>query len=334
MNTSIKIGVVIPCYKETKHVLGVIDKIGSNIFKIYVIDDACPDHTGEYVEKYCKDSRVEVIYLSKNLGVGGAVISGYQMAMKSELDIVVKIDGDGQMDPRFIDYLIEPILSKTCDYTKGNRFFFIEDFKDMPKLRIFGNVVLSFINKLSTGYWNIFDSTNGFTAINKVALSKLPLNKIAQGYFFESDILFRLNCIHAVVLDIPLKAIYGDEASSLVISKIMHTFIASHTKNFFKRIFYRYFLRDFSFSSINLVFGIIFLFFGSTYGFLNFWKSYETNIPATSGTVMMAALPIICGFFMLLNFLSKDMNNMPNVPLSKRIDKNIKKTYNIYSSNK
>jgi len=321
LSTNIKIGVVIPCYKETAHILEVIDKIGPNIFKIYVVDDACPDHTGKYVELYCKDSRVEVIYLTKNLGVGGAVISGYEMAKKSELDIVVKIDGDGQMDPKFIDFLIEPIVSKTCDYAKGNRFFFIEDFKGMPKMRIFGNVILSFINKLSTGYWNVFDSTNGYTAINRVALSKLPLNKIAQGFFFESDMLFRLNSIHAVVLDIPLKAIYQNETSSLVISKIMHIFIISHAKNFFKRIFYRYFLRDFSFSSINLLFGIILLLFGSMYGIVNFIKSYETNIPATSGTVMMAALPIICGLFMLLNFLSQDMRNMPSIPLSKRIDK-------------
>src|SRR5690606_32001950 len=150
------------------------------------------------------DPRVRVIRHASNLGVGGAVITGYQAAIADGMDILVKLDGDGQMDASLIPDFIEPIINGEADYTKGNRFFDLEELRSMPRIRLIGNAVLSFMTKFSSGYWNLFDPTNGFTALHADVARYLPLSKISKRYFFESDMLFRLNTLRAVVHDIPM----------------------------------------------------------------------------------------------------------------------------------
>ena len=209
------VAVVIPCYKVKRQIINVLKKLSKkNINKIYVIDDFCPDKTYEIVNQYISENNVhniKVIKNENNIGVGGATKRGFQEALKDKNDIVVKIDGDDQMDPENIDKLIKPLLTNDFDFTKGNRFFNLSDLKGMPRLRIFGNAALSFLCKLSTGYWNIFDPTNGFLAINSKIIRLLPLEKISNSYFFEIDLLFRLSIIRARILDVPMKAIYKDE---------------------------------------------------------------------------------------------------------------------------
>jgi len=158
-----------------------------------------PDASGKFVKEHCHDLRVHVIYHESNLGVGGAVMTGYRAALKDGADIIVKIDGDGQMDASLISNFIEPILAGEADYTKGNRFFNLEEIRSMPGLRLFGNAVLSFMTKLSSGYWDLFDPTNGYTAIHVDVARHLPFNKISSRYFFETDMLFRLNTLRSVV---------------------------------------------------------------------------------------------------------------------------------------
>ena len=192
MIENLKIACVIPCYKERNHILDVLKKIPDIVDFIFVVDDNCPEKTGEIVLEKNEDLRVNVIFMEKNLGVGGATVAGYKEAIKYNADIVVKIDGDGQMDPLDLKKVITPIVSKKCDYTKGNRFFFVNDIKSMPKVRIFGNICLTFFSKFSSGFWEISDPTNGYTAIHQVALKSLDLDKISRGYFFESDILCKL----------------------------------------------------------------------------------------------------------------------------------------------
>src|SRR5262249_39074317 len=155
----------------------------------------------------------------QNQGVGGAVMSGYRAAIADGMAVVVKVDGDGQMDGSLIPYFVAPIINGEADYTKGNRFFDLEQINQMPPMRLFGNAVLSLMTKLSSGYWNLFDPTNGFTAIHVDAARHLPFDKISKRYFFETDMLFRLNTINAVVVDVPMDASYGDEVSNLKISK-------------------------------------------------------------------------------------------------------------------
>jgi dolichol-phosphate mannosyltransferase len=187
------LSVVIPCYKVTRHIMGVIESIPPIVERIYAVDDCCPDKSGEYIKAHNKDPRVRILAHEKNEGVGGAVMTGYKAAIADAMFIAIKIDGDGQMNPMLIPDFIEPIINGEADYTKGNRFYNLEEIHQMPKVRLIGNAVLSLMNKLSSGYWDVFDPTNGYTAIHVDVLGRLPFDKISKRYFFESDMLFRLN---------------------------------------------------------------------------------------------------------------------------------------------
>lgn len=312
------LAVVIPCYKVTHHIMAVINSIPDIVERIYAVDDCCPDKSGEYILTHSNDPRVKVLFNEKNKGVGGAVMAGYCAAIEESMYIAVKVDGDGQMDPALIPEFIEPILSGEADYTKGNRFYNLEEIHQMPKVRLFGNAALSLLNKLSSGYWDVFDPTNGYTAIHVDVLKKMPFQKISERYFFESDMLFRLNTLRAKVVDIPMDAHYGDEESQLKIGKIIGDFTKKNIKNTYKRIFYNYFLRDMSLASIELVIGFLLLNFGAFYGVFHWIKSAQGGIATPTGTVMLAVLPIVIGVQLLLSFLAYDIENVPRRRIHKR----------------
>lgn len=321
MRKDMKVAVVIPCYKVKKHILDVINNIGNEVAIIYVVDDKCPELSGEYVQQNCIDPRVKVIFNNENKGVGGAVISGYLASLEDNVDIVVKLDGDGQMDPSLIGDFINPISKEFADYTKGNPFYDVESLKPMPKIRLFGNTVLSFMTKFSSGYYNIFDPTNGYTAISSFALKKINLDKLSKRYFFESDILFRLNLINAKVVDVPMDAIYEDEESNLHIKKIVFPFLKGHLKNAIKRIIYNYYLRDFSVASIELFSGLLLSMFGVLYGLFGWYRSIFLNELASGGTVMLSALPIILGMQLLLGFIQADIERQPKNSITELFNK-------------
>jgi glycosyltransferase involved in cell wall biosynthesis len=310
-----KIAVVLPCYRSKCHVLDVINNIGTEVHLIVAVDDACPEQTGAHIEKHCTDQRVTVLRNENNQGVGGAMIHGFSVALERGADIVVKIDSDGQMDPRYLPQIVHPILAGHADYTKGNRFYNIEDVRAMPKVRLFGNAGLSFLTKLSSGYWDVFDPTNGYTAIHRVALDMLPLHKIDRRFFFESDMLFRLSLIGAVVMDVPIAANYGDESSNLKIGRVFLSFLFKNLRNFLKRLFYRYYLRDLNIGSLELVFGIAFLAFGLLFGVTKWVSAVGAGREASAGTVMLAGLPIIVGLQMILGFFAFDLAAVPKTPL-------------------
>lgn len=312
-----RIAVIIPCYRVTNHVLDVIAKIGLEVSIIFVVDDCCPENSGDFVKESCTDDRVIVLHNPRNQGVGGAVMTGYKAAIEAGADIIVKIDGDGQMDPSLIPDFIEPILTGEADYTKGNRFFYLEEIRAMPKVRLFGNAVLSFMTKLSSGYWDLFDPTNGYTAIHADVARHLPFEKISHRYFFETDMLFRLNTLRAVVVDVPMDAHYGDEVSNLKVSKIVGEFLIKHIRNFLKRIFYNYYLRDMSLGSIELPLGLLLLLFGIGFGICHWMNSFQEGIATPVGTVMLAMLPVLMGFQLVLAFLSYDISNVPRRSLHK-----------------
>jgi len=191
------IAVVIPCYQVEAQILGVLSAIGPECQAIYVVDDHCPEGTGDRVEADCRDPRVRVVRNDRNLGVGGATLAGYSAALADGAEVIVKLDGDGQMNPALIPHLVRPILEGDADYAKGNRFFELDGLEQMPRARLIGNSLLSFMSKLSSGYWNIFDPTNGFTAIHGAVARRIPVAKLSPGYFFESDLLFRLGILRA-----------------------------------------------------------------------------------------------------------------------------------------
>ena len=313
---NLKIAVVIPCYKVTKKLLEVIEEIPDFVQTIYVVDDACPIlSVDNIVKKNCFDKRVRILKNEINLGVGGAVKHGYIKAIEDNQDIVVKIDADGQMNPKLIDTFVLPIINKSADYTKGNRFYDLDALKQMPKVRIFGNAAVSFLNKFASGYWSIFDPTNGYTAIDVKVLKILPLDKISNRFFFESDMLFRLGAIRAMVKDIPMQAVYGDEVSNLKIRQIIGEFALKYFCNFWKRVFYNYLLRDFSIASVELLFGILLVAFGICFGGFSWIKSVSTSELSSAGTVMLSGLPVILGTQLILNFINYDILMQPKIAL-------------------
>ena len=311
-----RVAVTIPSYKVRAHVLDVIARIPPKVQRIYVVDDKCPQHSGELVEEQCRDPRVRVIFHEDNQGVGGAVSTGYRAAIEEGMDIVVKVDGDGQMDPALIPHFTRPIERGRADYTKGNRFYRPESLKGMPPIRLFGNAALSFINKLSTGYWSIMDPTNGYTAIHTSVLREMPLHKLEKRYFFETDMLYHLNTMRAVVHDVPMDAVYADEESSLKVSKVLPEFMVKHVNRFFKRYVYLYLLRDFNIGSLYSLLGVVLCGLGVVFGGWAWLRSLTTGQPATSGTVMLAALPLIIGIQFLIAFLHHDVERVPSQPLS------------------
>lgn len=305
-----KIAVCIPAYKVKSHIVETVSTLPEEVEVIYVVDDRCPEQSGQHLKDNCQDPRVRVLFHEENKGVGGAMVTAYKELLKEQkANIAIKMDGDGQMDPKLIPTLIQPILDDKADYVKGNRFFQIGGLAEMPKIRLFGNSMLSLINKFVNGHWHIMDPTNGYTAIHTDVLRSVELDKIDQRYFFESDMLFRLGIIKARVKDMPMEAKYEDEESSLSISRVLFSFPPKYINRFLKRIFYCYFLRDFNAGTIQLFSGVILFLFGVIFGGLNWLESIQLNQEASAGTIMLAALPTILGFQLLLGFLNYDIQN-------------------------
>jgi dolichol-phosphate mannosyltransferase len=302
------VAVVIPCYRVTRHILDVIAGIGPIVDRIYVVDDACPDGSGDLVRHRCQDQRVRGMTHDMNQGVGGATMTGMRQAIADSATIIIKMDGDGQMDPSKLPILVNMIQSGEADYAKGNRFFDPTSVRAMPPARLIGNAGLSFLSKLSTGYWQSFDPTNGYFAIHADVARMLPFQKLDRRYFFESDMMFRLSTVRARVVDVPMPAIYGDETSHLNPARSILPFAAAHLRNFIKRIGYNYFLRDFSLATAQLVMGFILILFGLTFGLLNWGTSMSG---ASAGVVMMAGLPVLLGMQLLLAFLAYDIQSSP-----------------------
>ncbi len=305
------IAVIIPAYKVSQQILGVLSKIGPEVDQIYVVDDACPEKTGKLVSEKCRDSRVRVIQNEINLGVGGAVKAGFSAALGSGAKVLVKVDGDGQINPSLIPQLVAPLLEGSADYTKGNRFFSVEKIREMPTIRILGNLGLSFFSKLSSGYWDVFDPNNGFIAIRSETADRLPFTKISNRYFFESDMLFRLNLTRAVIVDVPMEPVYGEEVSNLKVFSSFFEFSFKHIRNFLKRILYNYFLREFNLASIELLLGTSLLTFGILLGGRGWIQSLNTGVPTQTGTLILTAMAFLSGLQLLLGFFAYDISNIP-----------------------
>jgi glycosyltransferase involved in cell wall biosynthesis len=297
----------------------VIDRIGPEVTAIFAVDDACPDRSGDHIRARCRDPRVQILCHDTNKGVGGAMMTGYRAALAVGAEIIVKIDGDGQMDPGLLPLIVGPVANGDADYAKGNRFHSIWNVREMPALRLIGNSALSFLTKLSSGYWSIFDPTNGYTAIHADALRRIEFANVSERYFFETDMLINLGNVRAVVVDVPMEARYGDEQSNLKISQVLGQFLRKNLKELLKRILYTHFMRDFSLASAEFLVGTAMIGFGTMFGAAAWYRSVVSGEVASTGTVMLATLPIILGFQLLLSFLGFDMQNEPRRPLQSTI---------------
>lgn len=313
----ISIAVVIPCYRVEDHIETVIQTIPSYVRHIIVVDDASPDNTAERVERLMtEEPRLVLIRHKQNRGVGGAMISGYRKALELGAEIVVKMDGDGQMDPSYLPSLIIPLVEGKADYTKGNRFHDFTALSQMPRVRQIGNIALSFLSKLATGYWTIFDPTNGYVAIRATVLRMIPLETIDPGYYFEISMLGALYLLGARVLDVPIPARYGTEKSNLSLRRVFLNFPPRLLFTFLRRIILRNFLYDFSMLSIYLLSGIPLILFGLIFGISKWIKYANLGIPAPTGTVMLPTLSLILGIQFLLSAIEIDLRNVPQTPLS------------------
>lgn len=315
-----RVAVVIPCYNVAATIAGVLASIGPEVARIHCVDDASSDDTARIIAALAEnDRRIALVSRTANGGVGAATVAGYRAALAEGADLIVKLDGDGQMDPRHIPRFVAPLLDRSADYVKGNRFFNIATVQSMPAARILGNAGLSFLTKLSTGYWTLFDPTNGYTALAANVARTLPLDQLHPRYFFESDLLFRLAVNRAKVIELPLMSTYSGERSHLSELRCLLTFPLLHLRNFLKRIAYNYFLRNFSIASVNLLAGVALTLFGLIFGLGQWMRSAEFGMAATPGTVMLSALPFLLGIQFLLSFLAHDIAMTPAEPLQNRL---------------
>lgn len=312
MHKNHKISVVIPTYKAKQHIDDVVNGLPEWIDNIIVVDDVCPEKTGQYVQdKYKDDNRVVVIFKEINEGVGGATITGYKKSLELKSDITVKMDSDDQMDSSYLEVLIEPVINNEARYAKGNRFVDFKALRSMPRMRLMGNSALSFMVKAASGYWNIMDPTNGYTAISSVALSKLNLDKISKRYFFESDMLINLNIQNTVIQDVPIPARYGDENSSLSIWNTAFKFPPRLLRGAIKRFFFKYLIYDFNMASIYTLLGFPMVLWGVIYGITKWIQNYYLGVETPTGTVMLSVLPLILGTQFLLSAINIDINSTP-----------------------
>ena len=308
--------VVIPCYRVSRHVLGVIAGIPGWVTRIYAVDDCCPEHTADLLQARCEDKRLRILRHTVNQGVGGATCTGYAAALADGFDIIVKMDGDGQMDPSFLPRLVHPILDGKADFTKGNRFYDLEALRQMPRVRRVGNLGLTLLTKAASGFWHIADPTNGFTAIHRAALGLLNLDRLSRRYFFESSLLIHLNIIGAVAVDIPIPARYGDEKSSLNVWRALFGFPPRLLRGLAQRIAWRYFVYDVSAVTILLVAGGFLSFMGVAFGAYHWVIGAMSGQFQSSGTIGIAVLLIILGFQMLLQAIVLDVVEKPLAPIS------------------
>lgn len=322
VETGAHVAVVIPCFRAARSIGDVVKTVPDFVRTIVCVNDCSDDNMQEVLQEIAAhDVRVHVVSHIKNKGVGGATVSGYLRALDEGAEVLVKIDADGQMDSDFIAPLIAPILEGDADYTKGNRFFDLEELRCMPTVRLVGNAGLSLITKMTTGYWDLFDPTNGFTAIHANVARVLPLKKLHERYFFESDLLFRLSTVRARIVDVPMVPIYGDEVSNMSATKTLFSFPLLHSRNLFKRIVYNYILRGFSAASLSLLMGLPMVLFGLIFGIDAWIESARSGQAATAGTVMLSALPLLVGFQLLLSFLQHDVASIPKRAIHNRVER-------------
>jgi glycosyltransferase involved in cell wall biosynthesis len=314
----VHVAAVIPAYNVATHLGDVLRQIPPVVKTVVVVNDASRDDTGGVAERYAQlDPRLIVKHHQTNRGVGGATITGFQTALEAGADIVVKIDGDGQMPLWLVPQLIEPLLRGEADYVKGNRFRDFTTLRQMPLVRRLGNVALSFLTKAATGYWNLFDPTNGFVAVRADVLSQIPLGQIDRTYFFETSMLSNLYLVGAVVKEVPMPARYAGETSSLSIPRVIGQFPLKLLASLVRRIVLKNYVYDFSMKSINLALGIPLFLGGVLYGGVKWIWYASRDLAAPTGTVVLPALAIMLGVQLLLSAAHLDLEAVPKEPVNR-----------------
>lgn len=314
---AVDVAVVVPAYQAGRTVGDTLATIPAWVRRIVVVDDGSIDGTAAAVERAAaSDPRIVRVAHDRNRGVGAAMRTGYRRALADGAEILAKMDADGQMDPEALASLVLPVALGRADYAKGNRFVHAREIRAMPAVRLVGNAALSLLAKLSTGYWNLLDPTNGYTAVSREALGAIDLDLLDDGFFFESSMLAELSLVRAVCADVAIPARYGDGSSHLSVTRSFFEFGAKHARAFARRLWLRYVLLDFSAGSLLLLGGLPLTLFGVAFGLRHWMRSSLYGVPATAGTVMVAAFTTASGLFALVQAMITDIASVPTVPLT------------------
>jgi len=316
----LRVGVVIPCYRVRHKIVGVVESVLEKVDAVFAVDDRCPEESGRFLRESVGDPRLTVLFHEVNQGVGGAMVTGFRAALEAGVDIIIKMDGDGQMDARYLRRLIHPLCQGHADFTKGNRFHDLTALQDMPPVRRFGNFGLTFLAKAASGFWNISDPTNGYLAIRRGALRLLNFDRLDRRYFFEISFLVQLNIAGATARDVPIPAKYEDETSSLNPWRILCTFPAKLLKGLCQRIWWRYFIYNINIVTVFLLTGSALFFGGAIFGLVRWSDNWASGQNQSAGTVALAMLPMILGFQMLLQAIVLDMRERPEMPVSNMLE--------------
>jgi glycosyltransferase involved in cell wall biosynthesis len=250
------IAVVVPAYNEELLIADSLSSIPSFVDRIYAVNDASKDKTQEIIDNISqKDPRVVPIRHEKNQGVGAAITSGYKQALTDGMSITVVMAGDNQMDPVLMPAFIDPIIENKADYTKGNRLLSPGYRRGMSSWRFFGNTILTFMTKFSSGYWKLMDPQNGYTAISQKALERLNLDRIYPRYGYCNDLLVKLNVFGFRVMDVEMPARYGRETSKIRYGSYIGKVSWLLFRDFFYRLRMKYLILSFHPLAIFYLFG-------------------------------------------------------------------------------
>jgi glycosyltransferase involved in cell wall biosynthesis len=304
------VAAVVPAYNESRLIGKTITTMPDFVDHIIVINDCSKDDTSDKA-RAVGDPRVIVIDHVRNTGVGGSIIDGHKKALEVGADVNVVMAGDAQMDPTYLPDLLDPIADHGYEFTKANRFFSRHALVGMPVIRLLGSVALSFATKVGSGYWNLFDPQNGYTAIRRSALLRLDLSKIARGYAFENDLLIWLNIANARAKDVPIPAVYGEEVSSMKISRVIGSIGGLLIRGFWRRMLLKHVLASFSPVALLFFTGLALCTFGTLVGI---WVVVETLGPpvASTASVLLAVGPLLTGIHMLISALTLDIQSTPD----------------------
>lgn len=238
---------LIPAYNEESQIIQVLESVPSYVDHIVVVDDASTDATAAVIQNAAdSDDRIVFLRLDENRGVGGALAVAYVWARDHDVDVAVSVDGDGQMDPSEMGDLLTPVVDGVADYTKGNRLWDPAGWQEIPRIRLFGNAILSFFTKIASGYWQVVDSQSGYTAAGRIALERIDWDAMYPRYGRPNDVLVRANVAECRVADVPITPVYGvGERSSMKIAKVTLTISWLLIRLFWWRMIQKYLIRDF-----------------------------------------------------------------------------------------
>ncbi len=310
MYRNLRVAAILPCYNEEKLITKTITTLPDFVDHIIAVDDLSTDKTWKTIQGLAKkNKRVIPIHHTVNQGIGGAYVSGFEKALGNGADLIFTMAGDAQCNPKYMSNMADTLIDENLDYVKANRFVHLEALRQMPTFRRVGNTIITILTKFSSGYYSIFDSQNGYGVFKKKTLENLPVEHIGRRYDYENTLLISLAIMGAKIKDEAVPAIYGDEESTIPVFKTTMRALKVVWLGFWRRIYNKYVIVNFHPIALFIFCGLFLTGIGTLFGLYLLVAKIGYSITPSSGTVMLAVLPIILGFQLLLSAITMDMNN-------------------------